>query len=146
MNRLSALALLALLAWHQPALAGQEIADPVVARIEAEGYTVSDVRRTWLGRIVITARSATYLRETVLNRTSGEVLRDQLFPLDNSAPIPPTIPDPATPDDAPDDAGDTLTDVPDVSGTLGGAVGAGVGGIGGVGGSAGVGGIGGIGE
>ncbi|MEP1698031.1 MAG: hypothetical protein ABJJ69_15950 [Paracoccaceae bacterium] len=63
-----------------PAHAQVSVADDVVARIQAEGYTVTNVRRSWLGRIVITANNKTDIREVVLNRTSGAVLRDQSFP------------------------------------------------------------------
>ncbi len=72
--------------WQTPALAGSDIADPVVEQIEADGYTVSDVTRTWLGRIVITAVKGANLREVVLNRTTGEVLRDRLFPMPATTP------------------------------------------------------------
>ncbi|WP_162896860.1 PepSY domain-containing protein [Ruegeria sp. AD91A] len=64
---------------HSPAQAQVSVADDVIARIEAEGYTVEEVKRSWLGRIVITASDQNELREVVLNRTSGEVLRDQSF-------------------------------------------------------------------
>lgn len=62
-----------------PALAQSAQTADVIAQIEADGYTVTDVRRSWLGRIVITATKDTDLREVVVNRTSGEVLRDQRF-------------------------------------------------------------------
>lgn len=64
---------------HSPAQAQVSVADGVIARIEAEGFTVDEVKRSWLGRIVITASDQNELREVVLNRTSGEVLRDQRF-------------------------------------------------------------------
>jgi len=65
---------------QSPVQAQQSVADDVIARIEAEGFTVVEVKRSWLGRIVITASDQDDLREVVLNRTSGEVLRDQRFP------------------------------------------------------------------
>ncbi len=64
---------------HSPAQAQESVADDVIARIEAEGYSVDEVKRSWLGRIVITASDHDELREVVLNRTSGEILRDQRF-------------------------------------------------------------------
>lgn len=64
---------------HSPAQAQVSVADGVIARIEAEGFTVDEVKRSWLGRIIITASDQNELREVVLNRTSGEVLRDQRF-------------------------------------------------------------------
>lgn len=68
---------------QSPADAQISVADDVIARIEADGYTVTDVTRSWFGRIVITAKNNTDLREVVLNRTSGEILRDQIFPNEN---------------------------------------------------------------
>ena len=82
------------------AQAQMEIADPIVARIEAEGFFVTDIHRTWLGRILITAEDADHLREVVLNRTTGEILRDRLFSLprpyrtdEAEPPAPPPSPD-----------------------------------------------------
>lgn len=68
----------------QPVFAQQDVTDPAIARIEEDGFTVSDVRRTWLGRIAITAKNDHSLREVVLNRTTGAVLSDQLFALPSS--------------------------------------------------------------
>lgn len=76
---------LLLVLWQSPAMAGPDVADPVIARVEAEGYSVSDVSKTWLGRILITAEDDQNLREIVLNRTTGEILRDRLFPRAASA-------------------------------------------------------------
>lgn len=53
--------------------------DRVIAQLQSEGYEVTEVRRSWLGRIVITALDGTDLREVVLNRSSGEILRDRVF-------------------------------------------------------------------
>lgn len=77
---------------HTPAHAQVAVAQDIIARIEAEGYTVTEVKRSWLGRIVITAYSKTDLREVVLNRTSGEVLRDQRFPSDTRSKDAPASP------------------------------------------------------
>jgi uncharacterized membrane protein YgcG len=93
LKRLLTSTALVLVLWQQPALAGTEIADPVIAQIQAEGYTISDVTRTWLGRIVITAQMDSSQREIVLNRTTGEVLRDRMFPQgpqSNGAAMPAT--------------------------------------------------------
>ncbi len=81
MPRLAALAIAASLAATAPAAAEPEVADPVVALIEHQGYTVSEISRTWLGRILITAKNGTYLREIALNRATGQILRDRPFPL-----------------------------------------------------------------
>ncbi len=51
----------------------------IVERLQTEGYTVTDIRRSWLGRIVVVAQTDQALREVVVNRTSGEILRDRLF-------------------------------------------------------------------
>ena len=57
----------------------------VIAQLEAEGYQVTGVRRSWLGRIIITALDAdSDLREVVLNRASGEILRDRVFVSSNT--------------------------------------------------------------
>ncbi|QPM90580.1 TrbC/VirB2 family protein [Pseudooceanicola algae] len=68
---------------HAQVSGGNDVADDVIEQIEADGYTIIDVARSWFGRIVITANSIKDLREVVLNRTSGEVLRDQRFPVEN---------------------------------------------------------------
>jgi hypothetical protein len=78
-------ALVVLMQAH-PGYAQQNVADPAIARIEAEGYVVSDIRRTWLGRIAITAKNGQSLREIVLNRTTGAVLSDQLFAMPSDQP------------------------------------------------------------
>lgn len=58
---------------------------PVIARIESEGFTISSVRRTLLGRTLIVSQNGMALREVVLNRFTGEILRDRQFPLDENA-------------------------------------------------------------
>jgi hypothetical protein len=92
--------LAAFLLMHAPAHAQSPVAEDVITRIEAEGYTVTEVTRSWLGRIVITASSKTDLREVVLNRTSGEILRDQRFPNDPHSVGAPASPrgEPGNPD------------------------------------------------
>lgn len=52
-----------------------------IERLETEGYTVIDTRRSWLGRIVVLSTRGDYTREMVLNRTTGTVLSDRLFPI-----------------------------------------------------------------
>lgn len=83
-HHILSLSFAAVMALHSPAFAQSaaeaSVADGVIARIQSEGYTVTEVRRSWLGRIVITADNPQGQREIVLNRTSGEVLRDQRFP------------------------------------------------------------------
>ena len=48
----------------------------VVASLEAEGYEITDVSKTWLGRIKIVATSKANLREVIVSRTTGEILSD----------------------------------------------------------------------
>ena len=48
----------------------------VVATLEAEGYQIRDVSKTWLGRIKIVATSKANLREVIVSRTTGEILSD----------------------------------------------------------------------
>ncbi len=63
--------------------AGTARADPVdeiVAEIREQGFTISRVQRTWLGRVRIVAQNAEYRREVVIDPTTGEIRRDLLFP------------------------------------------------------------------
>lgn len=79
---------------HSPATAQVTAPPSIIADIEADGYTITDIARSWLGRIVITARKGGRLREVVLNRSSGEILRDQRFPIVRGGPVnPSTRPD-----------------------------------------------------
>lgn len=48
----------------------------VVALVASQGFEVIEMRRTWLGRIRIDARNGGISREIVINRTTGEILRD----------------------------------------------------------------------
>lgn len=80
-----AIAFAALVFAAVPAFAEPEVARPVVNLVEKQGYAVTEVKRTWLGRILITARSDDYLREVVLNRATGRIIRDQVFPLSDQA-------------------------------------------------------------
>lgn len=83
---------------HSPATAQVTAPASVIAGIEADGYTITDIARSWLGRIVITARNDAGLREVVLNRTSGEVLRDHKFPTERAGPPQAGIDKPDGPD------------------------------------------------
>lgn len=56
--------------------------------LQGEGYKVSVVRRTWLGRILIVAKKGPILREVVLNRRSGAILNDQIFHQNHDANTP----------------------------------------------------------
>ena len=48
----------------------------IVRQLEDQGFTIQSVRRTWLGRTRIVARSRTYEREVVFVPSTGEILRD----------------------------------------------------------------------
>ena len=60
------------LAWAGPSVSETPWADEVIAELVEEGYTV-------LGRVIITAENGEDLREVVLNRASGDVMRDRVF-------------------------------------------------------------------
>ena len=57
------------------------VVPPVIARLEAQDCAVTEVRMSWLRRIVVTCETATRLREVVVNRSSGAVLSDRTFDL-----------------------------------------------------------------
>jgi hypothetical protein len=89
---LTSASILAVFLLQSAAFAQSSVADDVVAKLQKDGYTVAEVRRSWLGRIVITANSGEELREIVLNRTSGEILRDQIFPIEGGSEGNPVTP------------------------------------------------------
>ncbi|UZD89612.1 PepSY domain-containing protein [Cognatishimia activa] len=60
-----------------PAFANPHV-DRIVSQLRAEGYTSIEMERTWLGRIRIEAEKGDVDREIVINRSTGEVLRDYL--------------------------------------------------------------------
>lgn len=152
MKHLSVIPLAILLASTAPAIAQPDVAEPVVSRIEEQGYSVTEISRTWLGRILITAQNETHLREVVLNRVTGQVLSDKAFPLGDDGGADTSAEDSVDGlgQEAGDTAGDAAGAVGDaaggvtggaadgvggsVGGDVGGGVGGGVGGIGGVGG------------
>ena len=57
-----------------PLMAG--IADVWVRQLQLDGYEEITVSRTWLGRMRIVAEKKDVTREIILNRSTGEVLRD----------------------------------------------------------------------
>ncbi len=69
-----------------PEDAGGVVLRPVLGRLAAEGFAIMRIRRTWLGRILILSSDGSRMRETVLNRHSGAVLRDRFFPIRETAP------------------------------------------------------------
>lgn len=48
----------------------------VMAQLEASGYEVINVSRTWLGRVKIEARNQIHMREVVVSSSTGEVMSD----------------------------------------------------------------------
>ncbi len=71
-----------------PAHVAPEVVMPLIERLEAEGYAITEIKRTWLGRILILSSNGEYLRETVLTRRSGEILRDRRFNLPEGGNAP----------------------------------------------------------
>jgi hypothetical protein len=70
--RLAALALLLPPARRARAEAAEAIAD----QLRAEGYRNVQIERTLLGRIRITGETDSHRREIVIDRGTGEILRD----------------------------------------------------------------------
>lgn len=95
MIHLRHLPLTLLLALAAPAAAQSDYAAPVISRLEAEGFVVTEVKRTLLGRTLIVSQNRRGLREVVLNRHTGEVLRDRMFA--RSSPQPPQTSTPTAP-------------------------------------------------
>jgi len=52
------------------------VVDAAIGFLHAQGYRVTEVERTWLGRVRIEAVRGKHERELVLNPRTGEVLRD----------------------------------------------------------------------
>ncbi|MDQ7079233.1 MAG: hypothetical protein Q9M41_01040 [Paracoccaceae bacterium] len=55
---------------------GNKMIDEMIAQLRSQGYTQFQVGRTFFGRIRIDALSKTGAREVIMNRYTGEVLRD----------------------------------------------------------------------
>lgn len=72
-----ALIILVFLSLATPALAdGAAAARLWIVQLQAEGYTHIEESHTWLWRIRILAERGNVEREIILDRTTGEVLRD----------------------------------------------------------------------
>lgn len=52
--------------------------DKLVASLQAEGYVISEIERTWLGRYKIEAYKNGIERELVINGQTGGILRDRI--------------------------------------------------------------------
>ena len=59
-----------------PATAQGSALASVIEQLEAQGFQIEDVERTWLGRTRVVSRSDRHRRELVFNPRTGEVLRD----------------------------------------------------------------------
>lgn len=65
-----------------PALAATPL-ERVMAQLSQQGFEVTEMETTWLGRIKIEATNGSTKREIVFNRSSGEILRDIWRDLDD---------------------------------------------------------------
>jgi hypothetical protein len=119
MIRLKHLVLPLVLAFASPVLAQTDFSAPIVARLEGEGYVVSEIRRTLLGRTLIVSRKDTVLREVVLNRFTGEIMRDRLFGGYYTLQPPADVATGAGDDNAGDVAGEAGGDADDAAGDHG---------------------------
>ena len=61
---------------ESPKIANLQSVQGVIEDLTAAGFTYIEIRRTFLGRARVIAYSAMEMREVILNRTTGEVLRD----------------------------------------------------------------------
>ncbi len=50
----------------------------VVAALEAGGYRVDDISRTFLGRVRIVASNRQHRREVIISRSTGEIMSDMI--------------------------------------------------------------------
>lgn len=67
---------LPLAALAQSGTTGNPFADRLIADLRAQGYAEVEVRRSWLGRVIIEAEAPGREREIVMNPHTGEILRD----------------------------------------------------------------------
>jgi hypothetical protein len=59
--------------------AGADSVRQVIQALQGQGYNVTEVSRTWLGRIRIEAVRGNAVREIVMSRSTGEIKQDALF-------------------------------------------------------------------
>lgn len=80
-------------------------AEPVIAALRAEGYTIVSVSTTWLNRVRIRASNAVLLREIIVSPSTGAILRDAVVTryvaqpdtAPESRSFEPLVPDPMLP-------------------------------------------------
>ena len=68
--------ILAMASFPLSAMAQSSPLDFLISSLEGQGYKITEVSRTWLGRVVIEAETDRHEREIVLDPISGEILRD----------------------------------------------------------------------
>lgn len=61
------------------AVAAETLEEKVEKALLRQGYNEVKTNRTFLGRLRVTAQKGSKSREVILNRTTGEVLRDVIF-------------------------------------------------------------------
>jgi hypothetical protein len=54
--------------------------DDIIAEIRDQGFSITRVQHTWLGRVRIIAQNDSFRREVVIDPTTGEIRRDLLTP------------------------------------------------------------------
>jgi hypothetical protein len=59
----------------------QALEEQIVAALQAQGFAVEAMNRTWLGRLRVVAQSDTYYRELVFDPATGAVLQDYVTTL-----------------------------------------------------------------
>ena len=70
---------LALVAILLGAPAAGETVEEMIHILESDGFVVTDVGRTFLGRIRIEAVADGLVREVILSRSTGEIRQDAVF-------------------------------------------------------------------
>lgn len=73
-----AMVLALLLALPAPPSAAESVRD-MIKILESEGFVVTDIGHTILGRVRIEAVTDGYLREVILSRSTGEIRQDAIF-------------------------------------------------------------------
>lgn len=73
--------------------------EAVIWLLRSEGYEVTEISRTLLGRIRIAATNGAFDREVIISRTTGEIRYDGVY-----AKLPDAVPQQATQQEGPRDA------------------------------------------
>ena len=75
--------------------------DDIIDEIRSQGFKISRVQRTWLGRVRVVALNDSFRREVVIDPTTGEIRRDLLIPRARPGGAQPEPNAPAEPADTP---------------------------------------------